>query len=135
MKGKTLRTILLTLFISLITFISFSTYAYSEESNTEFKQLENMIIFEKTTVDKFFTIQSIYKIDYNEIRVCILYNHTDEVNEGDLEKYYQDYMYNWIRDERHRFYDFKTVTRKRFYNKNIGPIRYNTYDVYAILKK
>lgn len=135
MKRKTLRTILLTLFISLIGFISFSNYAYSEEPETEFKQLENMIIFEKTTVDNFFTIQSIYKIDYNEIRVYILYNHTNEVNEGDLEKYYQDYMYKWIRDERHRFYDFKTVTRKRFYNKNIGLNNYNTYEAYAILKK
>lgn len=135
MKGKTLRTILLTLFISLIASISFSSYAYSEELDTEFKQLENMIIFEKTTVDNFFTIQSIYKVDYNEIRVYILYNHTEEVNEGDLEKYYQDYMYKWIRDERHRFYDFKTVTRKRFYDKNIGINKYNTYEVYAILKK
>lgn len=135
MKEKTLRTILLTLFISLIASISFSSYAYSEEQDTEFKQLENMIIFEKTTVDNFFTIQSIYKIDYNEIRVYILYNHTKEVNEGDLEKYYQDYMYKWIRDERHRFYDFKTVTRKKFYDKNIGINKYNTYEVYAILKK
>ena len=135
MKGNTLRTILLTLFISLIAFISFSSYAYSEESDTEYKQLENMIIFEKETVDNFFTIQSIYKVDYDEIRVFILYNHTNEVNEGDLEKYYQDYMYKWIRDERHRFYDFKTVTRKRFYNKDIGLNKYNTYEVYAILKK
>lgn len=135
MKGNTLRTILLTLFISLIAFISFSSYAYSEESDTEYKQLENMIIFEKETVDNFFIIQSIYKVDYDEIRVFILYNHTNEVNEGDLEKYYQDYMYKWIRDERHRFYDFKTVTRKRFYNKDIGLNKYNTYEVYAILKK
>lgn len=135
MKGKTLRTILLTLFITLIAFTSFSSYVYSEEPDTEFKQLENMIIFEKTTVDNFFTIQSIYKVDYNEIRVYILYNHIKEANEGDLEKYYQDYMYKWIRDERHRFYDFKTITRKKFYDKNIGINKYNTYEVYAILKK
>ena len=64
-----------------------------------------------------------------------MYNHVNEINDGVLENYYQEYIYKWIRNNDHRYYDYLTVYRQKFYNKSINNGRYNTYELYTILKR
>lgn len=106
----------------------------NENIGTVDEVLEKVIV-ETVVVDKYFTIRSTYNPIYHEIRVIVMYNHVKEVDEGVLENYYQEYIYKWIRNNDHRYYDYLTVYRQKFYNKSINNERYNTYELYTILKR
>lgn len=134
MKKKFMFT-LLTILLIVTSSSLYGNGAVTNESIGTVDEVLEKVIVETIVVDKHFIIKSTYNPTYHEIRTIVMYNHVNEINDGVLENYYQEYIYKWIRNNDHRYYDYLTVYRQKFYNKSINNGRYNTYELYTILKR
>lgn len=126
--------------IFFVLFLLVSVFSASFATEVHEKTLDEIVgdlKIENTLVKKVpeINVYSIYNPSYKDIRVIVYYKPDYTIDSGDLEAIYQSYISEWIKDESHRYYNYKTVNRIAFYKKNFLNSRYNTYEVYAILKK
>lgn len=126
--------------IFFVLFLLVSVFSVSFANEVYEKTLDEVVgdlKIENTLVKKIpeINVYSIYNPSYSDIRVIVYYKPDYTIDSGDLEAIYQSYISEWIKDDSHRYYYYKSVSRVSFYKKNFLNNRYNTYEVYTILKK
>ena len=122
------------LFFSLCLLMVFNA-SFSEDLPEIYEEKPVQEVIESETLDNKFIIESVYNPVFDEIRIYIYTNVKIDADDGVLDSYYQYYMYQWVRNEKHRYYNYKTISRTHFYKKFYKGEYRNIYEIHAILKK
>lgn len=86
-------------------------------------------------IDETTTLEFRYIKEYDELKVLIIAPRATAKTDVDFEEFYQKYINDWICDEKHRYYHYKTKYRKRFYSKIIDGKEVTTYEMLILLRK
>lgn len=123
-----LKTILLS-----IVFIFTLASVFSVEMKETTRNIYENIVVEDVAINEDIKIRSSYNSVFNNIRVIIYYDYTKNIDDGDFETIYQEYMQKWVTNKNHRYYKYKTAHIVKFYKKYYVDGVYNTYEFFANL--